>query len=96
VAEPVLKLDAEARLEVAQQVQLPAVVAAVMLTAERHNAVRVVVAAERARHQVGRVDWTLAADDAALTGDLGALLVGRRADEDASERRAPNKPTRTR
>jgi hypothetical protein len=96
VAEPVLKLCAEARLEMRQQVELPAVVAPMVHPAERHDAVGVVAAAQRARHQVGRDDRALATDDAPLAGDPGALLVGRRADGNAPEWRAPHKPSRVR
>ena len=39
--------------------------------AERHDAVGLVAAAERARHQVRRVDRPAAADEAALSGHLG-------------------------
>jgi hypothetical protein len=46
MAEPVLQLGAEARLKVRQQVELPAVVAAVVDTAKRDDAVRFVAAAE--------------------------------------------------
>jgi hypothetical protein len=59
-----LKLCATARLEVGQQIELAAVVAAVMDAAERHDAVRLVAAAERARHQVGRVDRPLSTHQA--------------------------------
>jgi hypothetical protein len=80
MTEPVLQLRTEARLEVGQQVELPAVVAAVVDAAKGHDTVGLVAATERARHQVGRVDRTLAAYEAGLAGDLGALL-GRRGTE---------------
>jgi hypothetical protein len=82
VTEPVLKLRPEARLEKGQQVELAPVVGPVVAAAERHYAVGVVAAAQRARHQVGRVDRALPADDAALAGDLGALLLRRLAERD--------------
>jgi hypothetical protein len=46
MTKPVLKLNAEARLEVRQQVELPAVVAPVVQAAQRHDAVGQVAAAE--------------------------------------------------
>ena len=68
------ELDAEHGFEVGQEVQLAAVVGAVMLSAERGDAVGVVAAAQRAGDQVCRIDARrLVADDATLAGDLGAL-----------------------
>jgi hypothetical protein len=87
MCEGVRQLSAHAGLEVHQQVELAAVVHPMVDAAERHHTVRVVAAAERARHQVGRIHRALAADEAALAGDLGALRVGRRGDTGASQRR---------
>ena len=50
------QLAPEARLERREQVELAAVIHTVMTTTQRHDAVGVVAAAQRARHQVGRVD----------------------------------------
>jgi hypothetical protein len=67
--QPVGKLRPKARLEVRQQVELAAVVGAVAWPAERHHAVGV-VAAERARHQVGRGNSSRAAGHAGLADDF--------------------------
>jgi hypothetical protein len=71
------------RFEVQQQVELAAVVAPMVYPTERHDAVGVVAAAQRARYQVGRVDRTATADEAAQACNLGPLrsdagLKGRR------------------
>lgn len=58
------ELPAVARLEVGQQVQLAAVVAAMAAAVERNNAVRLIAAAERSRHEMRRIDRPLAADEA--------------------------------
>ena len=58
MTQPILQFGAAARLEVRQQVELAAVVAAVVQAAKRHDAVRCVAAAERARHRVRRIDST--------------------------------------
>ena len=62
MAEPVLKLSAEARLEVRQQVELPAGVAAVVLVAERHDAVRFRRSRGANAAHLSRIDRPLAAD----------------------------------
>jgi hypothetical protein len=51
-------------LELWEQVELAAVVAAVVRPAHRDAEVGVVAAAERARHEVRRIDWALGADEA--------------------------------
>jgi hypothetical protein len=59
---------------VGHEVELAAVVGAVMLSAERGDAVGLVAAPQRAGDQVCRIDARRpVADDAMLTGDLGAL-----------------------
>ena len=62
--ERVRELGAEAGLDVRQQVERAAVVATVARAAERNHAVGVIAAAERARHEMRRVDRPLAADEA--------------------------------
>jgi hypothetical protein len=60
--------------EVRQKVELAAVIGAVVLAAQRHDTVRLIAAAERARDQVGGVDASQpAAHHARLPGDLLAL-----------------------
>jgi hypothetical protein len=71
---PVSKLHPKARLDIWQQVELAAVVATVARAAERHHAVGVIAAPERARHQVGRVDRSAGADEAGLPKDLCPLF----------------------
>lgn len=61
------------RLKTRQQLELALVVEAVVGPAERHHAVRLVAATERARHQVGRVDRAPAADKTTQAGDLEPL-----------------------
>ena len=73
MAQAVRQLAAVARLEVWEQVELAAVVGAVAAAVQRNDAVRLVAAAERARHQVGGIDRPRAADEALPSGDLGAL-----------------------
>jgi hypothetical protein len=58
------ELGATARLELGEQVELSAVVQPVVRPAQRDAAVGVVAAAERARHEMCRVDRPLAADEA--------------------------------
>src|SRR5215207_3697755 len=74
------ELRSEAWLEVWQQVQLAAVVAAVASPAERHDTFSLVAAAERARHQVHRVDRPPAADETSLACDPRPLGLRSRAD----------------
>ena len=72
------------RLEVGQQLEPPGVVGAVVHPAQRHDAVGVIAAAERARRQVrGRDALGLQAHDAGAADDLLALRLG------GAERRAP-------
>jgi hypothetical protein len=90
--ERVGKLGPAGRLEVRQQVKLAAVIRAVAASAERHHAIGLVAAAERARHQVRRVDRPAAAHKAPLAGHLGPLLLRGRADRAAPERGAAPEP----
>jgi hypothetical protein len=74
VQDSMRELGAEHGFEMGQEVQLAAVVGAVMLSAERDDAVGLVAAAQRAGNQVRRIDARrLAADDAPLALDLDAL-----------------------
>jgi recombinase len=58
-----------------QQIELAAIVGAVALATERHDAIGLVAAAERARHQMRRVDGAAQADEAARAGHLGSLRL---------------------
>ena len=93
VAQPVLQLRTSARLEIGQQVVLATVVAPVVLAAERHNAVGVVAAAERARHHVGRVHRPLATHQACQVGNLVALRLRRGAERDGPVSAGPAGPS---
>jgi hypothetical protein len=73
VQEAVREVAPEAGLERGEQIQLAAVVATVVRTAERHDTVRVLAASERARHQVRRVDRPSAAYQAGQLSNLVAL-----------------------
>ena len=75
----VRQLDPMARLEVGKQVKLAPVVGAMAAAVQSDDAVRIITAAERARHQVGRVDRTPTTDEAGLPGDLLPLGPGCRA-----------------
>ena len=74
VCDGVRGLGAVARLKLRDEVQGAAVVAAMTGSTERHDAQRVIAAAERARHEVRGIDPRRgAADQAAFARDLGAL-----------------------
>src|SRR5205807_9180460 len=69
--------NAWVRIEVWEQVEVAAVVGAVMQSAQRDATHGLAASAARPRHEMRRVDSLVgAADDAAPSGDRGALGVG--------------------
>jgi hypothetical protein len=87
----VRKFAPEARLERAEEMQLAPVVAAVVRTTERDDAIRVIAAPERAGHQVRRVNRPCSAYQAAELPNLVTLGAGGRAHPRAPQRRPPTK-----
>jgi hypothetical protein len=90
----VRQLGSVARLEVREQVEFAAIVGAVAAAIQRNDALRSVAAAERARHQVRRVDGPPAADEAMLAGDLVAQHLRRRDEGCAPHPRPPHESPR--
>lgn len=88
MAQAVRQLGAEPRLEVGEQVELAAVVGVVAAAVQRTDAVRLVAATQRARHEVGGIDWPAAADKAHPSGHLGPLRRRGWADDRAPQRRS--------
>jgi hypothetical protein len=64
VREGMCKLAAVAGLELRKMVQLAVVVEPMMTPTKRDATVGLIAAAERARHEMRRIDWPLAADEA--------------------------------
>ena len=81
------QLAPEARLERGEQVELAAVVAAVVRTTERDDAVRVIAAPEQPQHQVRGIRRPRAAYHAAELPHLLTLRAGGRTDRRGAQRR---------
>lgn len=91
----VRQLLAVARLEVGEQVELAAVVRAVAAAVQRNDTLGQIAATERARHQMGGVDRPPVADEARLSGDLGPLRLGGRANGRTHQRPRSPEPARS-